>query len=139
MALSFQILKSLDLVYVKYIGFVELDASLKTFAEYAAHPDCRPGQKQLIDLAQVTDLERDFTKIMKHQAQKADVFTAGTAETVVVYYAPTEIAQRMAQIAARSWEDVEGIICVILEDEAQALAVLGLAHNSIAEMLHVHA
>ncbi|WP_368183724.1 hypothetical protein [Aestuariibius sp. HNIBRBA575] len=136
MPVSFRILPSLGLVYVRYEGFADVADSMKVFGEYAQHPDCRPGQKQFVDLSLVTEVEQDFPKLMELQAQKAGVFMNSQAQTLIVYYVTDELTRAMASLIARSWEPFPWVIPVVYENEKDALEFLGLAATSISELLN---
>ena len=135
MPISFQVLKSRALVFVQYDGFARIDDAMTAFADYARHPDCRPGQKQLVDLSKVTGVEKDFTKLMELQAQKADVFMNGSAETLIVYYAPTNKGRAIAQMILRSWEPFNNVVPIVLDDETESLAVLGQTETNFSDLL----
>ena len=135
MPVSFRILPERGLVYVRYTGRAAVADSTTAFAQYAAHPDFAPGQKQLVDLSGVTDMERDFPALMAHQAQKAAAFMPAGAQALMVYFAPTEIAQRMARTILRSWDGIDAVAAVLTEDEAQALSILGLPETGFDELL----
>ncbi|TDK49882.1 hypothetical protein [Antarcticimicrobium luteum] len=131
MSVSFRIFPDRGLVVVRYRGFARLDDTLAAFAEYAAHPESRPGQKQLVDLSGISGYETDFTKLMEVQARKADVFAAEGAETLMVYLAPSKQTRDLAQLVLRSWEPFDSVIALIQEDEAQALELLGQPERSL--------
>ncbi|SHI86866.1 hypothetical protein SAMN05444000_103250 [Shimia gijangensis] len=135
MPVSFRILKSRGLVFVKYEGEARFDDTAQAFAEYAQHPDCRPGQKQLVDLSGITSMEKNFTKLMQLQAQKADVFAGNNAETLIVYYAPNPEGLGIAQMILKSWEPFDSVVPIVLDDEAESLAILGLKEASLSELL----
>lgn len=135
MSVSFRILPEHGLVYVRYEGTVQLEDSFAAFAEYARHPDRRPGQKHLVDMSGVTAFDRDFTALMKLQAHKADVFMQGDAQTMIVYYAPTRATYAMARQVIRSWEAISSVVVVVQQNEADALALLGLRDTSISSLL----
>ena len=135
MPVSFRILNSHGLVYVRYEGVATMDETMTVFAEYAQHPDCHPGLKQLVDLSRITDIAFDFPKLMEMQARKADVFMSGAAETLMVYLAQTPKAIAMANSVLRSWEPFPWVVPVVVEDEAEALSILGLRENSLSELL----
>lgn len=135
MSVTFQILPRRGLVYVRYEGFARLADSFAAFGQYAAHPDRRPGQKQLVDLAGLTGLEKDYAKLFELQAKKAEVFLAGEAQTLLVYHAPNELSYGMARMILRSWEPIRSVIPLIQQTEAGALELLGQPETSFAEML----
>ena len=131
MSVAFHIFPERGLVFVRYTGFARLSDTLAAFGRYAAHPDSRPGQKQLVDLSGITGYELDFTKLMEIQARKADVFAAEGAETLMVYVAPSKETQELAQLVLRSWEPFDSVVALIQEDEAQALELLGQPERSL--------
>ncbi|MBB93908.1 MAG: hypothetical protein CML68_04790 [Rhodobacteraceae bacterium] len=136
MPVTFQILPHRGLVYVRYEGFLSLDETMAAFGAYLQHPDCRPGQKQLIDLAGVTDFERDFAKLFAVQARKLDVFARDGAETLIVYHAPSDLGLAMSKTILMSWEPFEGVVPRIQDTEADALALLGQPETSFRDLLH---
>lgn len=135
MPVNFRILPDRGLVYVRYEGFAKLDDTFEAFAAYAQHPDRRPGQKQLVDLEQITGIEKDYTRIMAMQAVKAETFVEGGAQTLLVYYAPNEMSYGMARMIMQSWEPIRSVVPLIQQTEAGALELLGQRERSFAEML----
>lgn len=135
MSVSFRIFPRRGLVYVRYTGFARLQDTFAAFGEYMQHPDCRPGQKQLVDLSEVTGFEPDYAELLKLQAMKADIFAAGGGETLIAYYAPNDAVLRMAELVVRSWEDVPGVVPLVMQTEAEALAVLGQREDSFAALM----
>lgn len=135
MSVTFHILANRGLVYVRYDGFARVEDSLRAFGAYAQHPDCRPGQKQLVDLSGVTGFERNYAELFKLQALKADVFNDGAAQTLIVYYAPDREVFGMARLIERSWEPFPSVVSLVQQSEADALALLGQRETSFAELL----
>ncbi|QEW19834.1 hypothetical protein LA6_002024 [Marinibacterium anthonyi] len=138
MSLSFRIFPNRGLVFVQYEGFLRIEDTLRVFGEYMQHPHCRPGQKQLVDLAGITGFERDFANLIAIQAKKVDVFSAGGVETLMVYHAPGPIERDLSRIILRSWEPFDGVIPLIQDNEADALALLGQPERSFRDLL-IHA
>ncbi|WP_323782098.1 hypothetical protein [Thalassovita sp.] len=135
MSVSFRIIPPQGLVFVRYEGTITAAESFAAFNDYAHHPDCRPGQKQLVDLARVTGFDEDFPKLMELQARKADVFLAEGTQTLAVYHAPSPATHKIAQMIQRSWEPFPGVIAVIQENEADALSILGMQMTSFEQLL----
>ena len=135
MPVNYTILKDHGLVFVKYQGVMRIEETMETFGRYAQDPDCRPGQKQFVDLSEITEIEQDFPKLMEIQAKKAEVFMAEGAQTIMVYYAPTELGQRLGNIILRSWEPFDSVVALVIDSEEEALAVLGLRETSIEELI----
>jgi len=135
MSIEYRILNARGLVYVRYSGHVSFSETARAFESYGRDPDMRPGQKQLVDLARVTDWDRDFASLLKIQAAKADLFVAAGHETHFVCFAPTEHTQKMARMVLRSWDDVPGVVALLQTTEADALHVLGQPEHSFEALL----
>ena len=135
MSVDVTILRQRGLVYIRYSGFAWLDDTIAALDAYAAHPDFRPGQKQLVDMSRVTGIERDYVKFMKLQARKAEVFLSAEAQTLLVCYAPNRMASAMAELMVRSWEPSGAVIPMIQPDEAAALHILGQPEDSFEALL----
>lgn len=137
MPLSFQIVPEIGMVYVRYWGSIRVEETDRSFQEYLAHPDYKPGQKQFVDLSRMTDYHGDYLKIMKLQSRKADAFSGlAASRTIVVYLAPTAISHKVARIVQKSWDGVDRIHPLIALDEDQALALLGFEGQNLADLLN---
>jgi hypothetical protein len=134
MSVSFRILPGLGLVHVRYRGNMVIRETIAVFADYMQHPDCRPGQKHLVDLSGVTGFDNDFTAIMEMQAIKAGQFVGQPVETLLAYYAPTRLARRVASFVLRSWEGSDHVVARVLDTEAEALAFLGLTMSRFDQL-----
>ncbi|WP_172295636.1 hypothetical protein [Pseudoruegeria sp. HB172150] len=133
MSVTYRIYRELGLVYVRYEGFVEFDATSDAVGRYIQDPDYRPGQKQFVDLSAATGYENDYAKLFALQAKKADAFLKGL-QCLIVYYAPTETSNTIARLAARAWDETASVIARVIDNEAEALAVVGLSETSIEEL-----
>lgn len=134
MPVSYRIFRERGLVYVKYSGHAVVSETMTAFEAYAKDPDCAPGQKQLVDLSEVKGMEANYVEILKLQARKADVFAATGVETLVVYYAPTDVSMSLARLVERSWQDFDAVVPIIQQNEANALELLGQPERSMAEL-----
>ncbi|QQA44493.1 hypothetical protein [Pelagovum pacificum] len=135
MAISFQILADRGLVYVRYGDHVNFGETLEAFGRYAAHPDFAPGQRQLVDLSRVTSFENNYPELLKLQARKLDDFAQQGIQTLLVYYAPTDISFDMARLVRRSWDGLEGVVIRVAQTEEQALEMIGERERSMADLL----
>ena len=135
MPAEFHILPDHNLVYVQYSGLMLVEDSLKAFGAYAKHPDARPGQRHLVDLTRITDMERDFARVMQLQATKAADLAMRETETLMVYFANTPASLKAAALAKNGWSASQGVIAIVQETEEAALAALGLAAASINALL----
>lgn len=135
MPANFHILPDENLVYVRYSGLMLVEDSLKAFGDYARHPDARSGQRHLIDLSRITDMERDFVRVMELQASKGAELAMREAETLMVYFADTPISLKAAALAKNGWSASQGVIAIVQETEEAALSALGLRFDRIDAML----
>lgn len=103
-----------------------MDESAAVFGQYVRHPDYRHGQKQLIDLDGVTQIDTDFPGLMKLQAQKAGHLHNPQWQTLIAYLATQERTLRFAHTIQRSWEGIDGVVARVFDDEGAALAFLGV-------------
>ena len=108
--------------------------SRTAFARYAANKDSAPGQKHLVDLSRMTDMSKNYAKIMAMQARFAGVLGQSAMPAILVYYAPTPLGQHLASVVLRSWEGLDGPPIRILEDETEALKLLGCEATRIADL-----
>lgn len=134
MSITYQILRDLDLVYVRYSGIAGVIETFASYTDYLADPDHRPGQKQLIDLSQVLGFEKNYASLLTLHAVKARALTPSPVETLMVYLAPSDRTFAMAQLAAQSWSGVGNINPGIARSEAEALALLGRPETRIADL-----
>lgn len=135
MPATFEIIPQHNLVYVRYSGSMLVEDSLKAFGAYTQHPDARPGQRHLVDLSRITDMERDFARIMQLQATKGAQLAMREVETLMVYFANTPLSLRAAALAKNGWSASQGVIAIVQEREDAALAALGVPHQSVDELL----
>lgn len=135
MSVSFRILPRFALAYIRYNGRMGIAESTEALGRFVTHPDYRKGMKQLVDLTAVTDWERDFAGLMRHQAREAEVYDDPIRPALVVCLAPTEIARTVANLVSRAWEHSQHLVPIVVTTETEALAVLGLDANALAEVL----
>lgn len=139
MAVEFKILPERGLVVVICSGFVMIDDFVDATKIYLAHPDYAAGQKQLIDLTDLTGFEKDYVRFMKMQAEKAERLAGLGVQSIAVYVAPTPISRDVSAVFVRSWGDVDAVIPLVQHTEAEALALLGQPETTIEELLLVGA
>lgn len=135
MPVTYRILPERGLVYVRYVGFAALPETNDLLTRYMADPDRRPGQKQLVDLSEVTGFERDFVSLMAVQARKAEAFVQPGAQTLLVYYAPHDAGFEMARLRARSWLGISSVVATIQRDATAALDILAQPERDMAALL----
>jgi hypothetical protein len=56
-------------------------------------------------------------------------------DQIFLFLAPTRIGQEMAQMVRRSWDGLAWAIVRIVEDEGQAMTLLGLREHRISDLV----
>ncbi|MEY8840091.1 hypothetical protein AB9K41_13785 [Cribrihabitans sp. XS_ASV171] len=135
MTISVRILPELSLVYIRYSGLALVAEGADAFAAYLRHPDFRPGQRQLVDLSAVTEVERDFPRLFRLQAEKAAAFMGHEHPVMLVYLAPNEISLGMARLIERSWEGLDGVLVRVASTLQEVNEILGLRADVLEESL----
>lgn len=134
MPISVQIIAEHNLVYVRYTGAMVVAETAAALAEFAKHPLAGPGMRHLVDLTDLTDMDRDYPAFLEIQARKVETMAGQGVETFMVYYATTPIGLQAATLGKNGWTPESGVVAIVLEDEEHALHALGLPYVSIAEM-----
>lgn len=132
MPVTFRILPAHSLTYVRFSGQVDLNETFAGFEDYTRHPDFRPHQSQLIDLTEVRDYERDFSRIMELQAHQTDTFLGGKTPVHLIFVAPDDMTQSMAMAALRSWKNLHAVVPLVLPSLAQACEVLAIDPSELS-------
>ena len=135
MTVDFCILPERGLVVVRYSGHATIDDTLAATKAYLAHSDYAAGQKQLVDLTQITGFEKDYVRFMNMQAAKAERLAGAGVQSLAVYIAPTPISQDVSAMFIRSWADVDEVVALVQHSEAEALALLGQPEKSVEALL----
>lgn len=135
MALDFYIFPDRGLVVVRYYGHATIDDTLAATKAYLAHPDYSAGQKQLVDMTQITGFDKDYVRFMNMQAAKAERLAGAGVQSLAVYVAPTPVSQDISAMFIKSWADVDQVVALVQHSEAEALAILGQSETTIDAML----
>lgn len=135
MAINFKIIPAKGLIYIRYSGLMGAQESREAMSAFMRHPSYRPGLKQLINLSEVTDWERDYTTFMKFQAEQLVLFEGTTMPVLMVCIAPTQMTQQVANMVLKSWDVVSDVVSVVVRHEDEALQVLGVGASTLAELV----
>lgn len=135
MAVDFRILREFGLVYVRVSGDVTIAEAKEAFRDHMCHPDCALGQKRFIDLSAMTSIESNPVGMMQFLAMMADHFVKPGVQTLMVYYAPTDATRSVAHTMTRSWDVSNFVVARVIDDEQEALQLLGLSAKSISHLL----
>lgn len=136
---NYRILPEHFLVVITHEGHVSVDDTLGMMARFAQDPDAQHGQRHLVDMSRVESHDEDHARILSMHARNLDVVGGEGPEMLLVLYAPTPPARSMAALIAAAWEPSPIVIPRIVTEEADALAMLGLRHARIAELLQTPA
>ncbi len=135
MPIAYAISHELDLVYARYWATVTLGDVVANFGTFLADPDYRPGRPELIDLSRVSRIDMDFSEARSLLATVNDQTAPAPVHTRTVIWAPTNASFGMARLYQTLASQADGIEVHVTRDEAEALGLLGLPHNSIAALL----
>ena len=131
MPVEFTIFPKRGLVVVRYSGNVAVnDTSVATEA-YVSHPDYVAGQKQLVDMTEVTGFEKDYVQFMEMQARLTERLVRSDLQSLVVYIAPTNISRNLSAMFVRSWIDISSVVPLVQDTETEGLALLGQPEETL--------
>lgn len=139
MPITVDILSEHNLVYVRYSGVLLVSESVEAFARYATDPRARPGQRHLVDMTRLTDIDRDYPRFMQLQAMKTQTLANQGIETMMVFLATSPIGRQAAKIGMGGWTHDSGVVPIMQDSEEAALSSLGIRYTSIGAMLNDHA
>lgn len=134
MPTTFRILPTHGIVYITHSGHVTVAESRAAMAEYSKHPDCAPGQRHLVDCADVTSFEKNYSQVMEIQARMADIVTPDQPQTLLVFYAPTPVAMELATLVCNSWDCAPPVVARIATTEHNALSILGQTETRFSDI-----
>jgi len=135
MPVTYRIFPQRNLVYVRFEGHALVADSFAALGAFAQDPDFRPGLNQLIDLTAVTGFQPDYLEVFRLQAAKAGIFRPAQQQSLSVYIAPGGAPLRLVRQILKSWEGIPGITHSVAESEAQALEILGMPEESVAQLM----
>lgn len=135
MPVTFRILREIGLIYVRFAGEVGTEETIAAMRECGAHPDFNPADRTIVDFSRATGHDQDWAGLMRMQAVAASSLYSARFVPTLLYWAPTQVGQKMAQAALRSWEGVTAINARILTERDQVIAVLGVHPDKISTLL----
>ena len=135
MPVEFTIFPKRGLVVVRYFGYVAINDTLIATETYVSHPDYVAGQKQLVNMTEVTGFEKDYVQFMSMQARLTERLVRSDLQSLVVYIAPTNISRELSALFVRSWIDVGTVVPLVQDSEADGLALLGQPEETLDVLL----
>lgn len=133
MPVSYSILNDRDLALVIYEGDVSAEERARAVADVVRHRNFRADQMHLVDLSGVTGWDPALEGTDLPGEIRFD-WMRRSRETLCVYFAPTEKSRGLAEILMRAWDGIPGVVPIVLDDEAEALAILGQTEMRVAEL-----
>jgi len=135
MPCDYRILPEHGLVYLRHWGHASVEDTLETLGRFSKDPGARPDQRHLVDLSGVESHDEDHVRVFRMHAQVVDVIGATGPELLLVLYAPTDPALRMARLILNVWEASPVILPRLVTEEAAALDLLGIRAEGFAQLL----
>ncbi|SPF80767.1 hypothetical protein [Pseudoprimorskyibacter insulae] len=126
MPVDYKIIPQQGVVFVRYSGFARMEETGRALGQYLQDPSYVPGQKQLVDLSEVTEVEHNFPQLMEMQARKLDIFLSDKGQTLIAYHAPNDISLGMSEMILKSWDGISGIVARVFRTEEDCLQFLGV-------------
>lgn len=134
MAIHLTIVNEHELIVMQWVGEIDDSDSAGALQSYATHPDARAGQNILSDMSGITHGYFDLPKRLALQTSLDRVLSTGEKPRTIVYYAPHDTSQRLATQYAKLWESTPLITAHVVSDEAEALNLLNLPYDSMANV-----
>ncbi|MCC5976382.1 MAG: hypothetical protein JJT81_20370 [Rubellimicrobium sp.] len=131
MAVTWRLLPEFGLVHVRYTGTAGYDESLVAIKAIADHPDFRPHFRHLADFRAIEAIETDYPSFLAFQARVAEYVLQPDGTPFVVYLADSPLSLRAVNMVLKSWEGAGPITAVVMENERDALDLLGLAGRDL--------
>ncbi|MDO6592159.1 hypothetical protein DS901_00025 [Loktanella sp. D2R18] len=135
MPVEFNILPKRGLVVVRYSGYATVNDTLAATEAYVSHPEYVAGQKQLVNMTEVTGFEKNYVQFMGMQAQKTERLVRSDLQSLVAYIAPTDTSRALSAMFVRSWIDIGSVVPLVQDSESEALALLGQPEETLDALL----
>lgn len=134
MPIDFWTSVSLDLLYARWSGHIDLRLFRETYARYITDHNYKAGRTELINLSGISGIDADFKKIWS-ALRLVNQATPGTKiKTRSVVIAPTDLAFGFARMYQALAETEPGIRIEVCRTEAEALDALDLPFQTVAAM-----
>lgn len=131
MAVTWRLLPQFGLVHVVYTGTAGYGETLEAIEAINRHPDYRPHFRHLADFRAIEAIELDYPSFLAFQARVADFMMPPEGAPYIVYLADSPLSRRAVSMVLKSWEGATPFTAVVMEDERDALELLGLAGRDI--------
>lgn len=127
MPVNFKIYAEHGFALANFHGHVALDDFVSSAQEYASDPAYKAEQNMMIDLSGYEGTEKDFVRLMQSIALVSDHLRVGQTDRLVIYVAPTQKAQAIAQFVGKSVAAIPGFVVRIVEGHMEAFHILGVS------------
>lgn len=124
----------LDLAITRWSGHITLDTMVQSHVDYLSDPNYRVGRPHLYDLSDVSlpEIEQDGIEKYVSQVSHQDFTPDGVS---VAIFAPTDILYGLARQYQSIVESRSPIKVQVFRDEAEAVASVGQAGQSISDLM----
>ena len=126
----------LDIAVFRWIGIVTLNDYLETLAAYVSDPKFRVGRRELVDTSDLKDFATDFRGMMAALRHASTRYNSQKTPARTVIWSPREYVFGLSRMMQQIAEFDSGISVDVVTDEKAALAKLGIAHESIANLIN---
>lgn len=135
MPIEYKISTELDIAVFRWIGVVTLDDYLEALAAYVSDSKYRAGRKELVDTSDLVDFATDFRGMMTALRHASTRYNAHTTPARTVIWSPKDYVFGLSRMMQQIAEGDSGISVDVFTDEKTALAKIGVAHESIANLM----
>ncbi|MEL6548638.1 MAG: hypothetical protein AAFQ54_00165 [Pseudomonadota bacterium] len=123
-----------SLLYLWHRGHASLEDAYAELHKIVSEGRLKPGVPHLLDLSEVVSFDKDALEVMKINLDVAVMLDLLGGETLLVMYAPTITARRMAKMMYDFWHGSGVVVPRIADEEAAALAMVGRSETRFSEL-----
>ncbi len=134
MPIEYSVSTELDLMWSRWWGDVDIGEYRELFMAYLDDGNYRLGRLQLCDMAGVTQLDADFSRIWSILAMVNGQVGISEAHGRCVIHAPRATIYGLARMYQSLAENARGVRVDVFRDEAEVLASLNLPVDSLSAL-----
>ncbi|MBY4894690.1 hypothetical protein KUL25_18170 [Rhodobacteraceae bacterium N5(2021)] len=135
MNVEFQTCIDRDIIYMKWTGVVDFDTVMGGLAAVRNDENYRPGRPRLVDASRITEIDMDYGLLRAMVREKTGTGDHSIDESVSAVYAPGDVVFGVTRMVQTMMEIAGGARIDVFRVERDALASLGLGHESFADLL----
>ncbi|OAN74906.1 hypothetical protein A8B78_17045 [Jannaschia sp. EhC01] len=124
-----------DIIYLKWTGVVDFDTVMDGMAAIRNDENYRPGRPRLVDASRITEIDMDYGLLRAMVRETTGTGDHSIDESVSAVYAPSDVVFGVTRMVQTMTELADGARLDVFREERDALASLGLYHESFADLL----